>query len=98
MLGIFKNRRLFKEFVLDVKEHRCGIAQARERLKELPIDVVRAIGKEIIYKDYDGYNFGSVDSKMAYFDNLDRWQKEFFIEQRLYKLYAQNGIESRFDG
>ena len=60
----------------------------REKLKELPIQVVRAIGKEIIYKDYDGYNFCRVDSKMAYFDNLDRWQKEFFIEQRLYKLYA----------
>lgn len=83
---MFKNKRLFKEFVSDVREHRVGIKEAREKLKELPVQVVRAIGKEIIYKDYDGYNFCSIDSKMAYFDNLDRWQKEFFIEQRLYKL------------
>ena len=85
---MFKNKKLFKEFVSDVREHKIGIREAREKLKELPIQVVREIGKEIIYKDYDGYNFSSVDSKMAYFDNLDRWQKEYFIEQRLYKLYT----------
>ena len=85
---MFKNRRLFKDFVSGIREHRYTTREAREKLKELPIQVVRAIGKENIYKDYDGYNFCSVDSKMAYFDNLDKWQKEFFIEQRLYKLYA----------
>lgn len=86
MFRMFKNRKLFKEFVSDVREHRCGIAQARERLKELPIDVVRAIGKEIIFSDYDGYNYSSKNQSLCYFDSLDRWQKEFYIEQRLYKL------------
>lgn len=85
---MFKNRKLFKDFISSVREHKVGIKESREKLKELPIQVVRAIGKEIIYKDYDGYNFSSIDSEMAYFDNLDRWQKEFYIEQRLYKLYA----------
>ena len=85
---MFKNRRLFKDFVSGIREHRYTTREAREKLKELPIQVVREIGKKIIYKDYDGYNFSSVDSKMAYFDSLDRWHKEFFIEQRLYKLYA----------
>lgn len=85
---MFKNRKLFKEFISGVRENRIGINEVREKLKELPIQVIRAIGKEIVYKDYDGYNFCSIDSKMAYFDNLDRCQKEFFIEERLYKLYA----------
>ena len=84
---MFKNKKLFKQFVSDVREYKCGKKEARERLKELPIDVVRNIGKEIIYSDYDGYNNGSKSSELAYFDNLDRGQKEFFIEQRLYKLY-----------
>lgn len=83
---MFKNKRLFKNFVSDVREHRCGIKEAREKLKELPIQVVRAIGKEIIFSDYDGYNYVSKNNEMCYFDNIDRWQKEFFIEQRLYKL------------
>ena len=38
MFRMFKNRKLFKEFVSDVREHRCGIAQARERLKELRLE------------------------------------------------------------
>ena len=85
---MFKNRRLFEDFVSGIREHRYTTREVEEKLKELPIQVVRAIGKEIIDKDYDGYNFCCIDSKMAYFDNLDRWQKEFFIKERLYKLYA----------
>lgn len=85
---MFKNRRLFKDFVSSVREHRYTTKQAKEKLKELPIQVVRAIGKEIIFSDYDGYNYVSKDREMCYFNNLDRWQKEFFIEQRLYKLYT----------
>lgn len=85
---MFKNRRLFKDFVSGIREHRYTTREAREKLKELPISVVRNIGKEIIYSDYDGYNDSSKSCELAYFDNLDRWQKEFFIEQRLYRLYA----------
>lgn len=81
-----RNRKLFKEFVSGIREHKIGTKEAREKLKELPIEVVRNIGKEIIYSDYDGYNGSSKSCELAYFDNLDRWQKEFYIEQRLYKL------------
>ncbi len=86
MFRIFKNKKLFKDFVSDIREHRCGIEEARTRLKELPIKVVRDIGKEVIFSDYDGFNYNSKHQSLCYFDNLDRWQKEFYIEQRLYKL------------
>lgn len=84
---MFRNRKLFKDFISNIENRRYAAKDAREKLKELPIQVVRAIGKKIIYKNYDGYNFCRVNSEMAYFDNLDRWQKEFFIMQRLHKLY-----------
>lgn len=85
---MFKNRKLFKHFISNVKEHKYTIKEVKEKLGELPIAVVRKIGKEIIYADYDGYNGSSKSCELAYFDNLSRWQKEFFIEQRLYKLYT----------
>lgn len=85
---MFKNRNLFKDFVSGVREHRYTTREAREKLEELPIKVLRRIGKEIIYADYDGYNYSRKSCELSYFDNLDRWQKEFFIEQRLYKLYV----------
>ena len=88
MFEVFKNRKLFKDFISGIREHRCTTIEARKKLKDLPISVVRNIGKEIIYSDYDGYNDNSKYCELVYFDNLDRWQKEFFIEQRLYKLYA----------
>ena len=84
---MFKNRRLFKDFVHDVREHRYTTQEARENLKELPVKVLRRIGQEVIYADYDGYNDSSISCELAYFDNLDRSQKESFIEERLYKLY-----------
>ena len=85
---MFKNRKLFKDFVSGVRECRYTTQEVREKLKELPIKVLRRIGQEIIYADYDGYNYSSKSCELAYFDNLDRCQKEFFIEQRLYKLYV----------
>ena len=84
---MFKNRKLYKDFISGVKEFRYNLCDIRRILPELPIKVIRRIGKEIIYLDYDGYNQIDIDCKMAYFDNLDRWQKQFYIEQRLYKIY-----------
>lgn len=83
---MFKNRRLFKDFVSGIKERRYTTKEARNILKTLPIEVVIRIGKEIIYADFDGYNGNDKYCQLEYFDNLDRWQKEFFIEERLYKL------------
>lgn len=85
---MFKNRKLFKDFISGVKEHRYTIQEIREKLKELPIKVLRKIGQEIIYADFDGYNYWSKSCEMFRFDNMDRSQKEDFIEQMLYKLYV----------
>ena len=83
---MFKNRILFKDFISGIKEHRYTIREVRIILETLPIKVLRNIGKEIIYADFDGYNSNDKYCELCYFDNLDRQQKEFFIEQRLYKL------------
>lgn len=88
MFVIFKNRKIIKDFILNVREHKYGSKEAIAKLKEFPIEVVQNIGKEIIYADYDGYNGNSKSCELVYFNNLERWQKEFFIEQRLYKLYT----------
>lgn len=85
---MFKNRKLFKDFVSGVREHRYTTQEAREQLKNLPTKILRKIGQKIIYTGYGGYNYLSKSCEMAYFDNLNRWQKEFYIEQRLYKLYV----------
>lgn len=85
---MFKNKRLFKDFLSGIKEHRYTTKEARDILKTLPIKVLRSIGKEIIYADFDGYNYSDKACQLAYFDNLNRWQKEYFIEQRLYILYS----------
>lgn len=85
---MFKNRRLFKNFISGIKECQYTIQEVRQKLEELPIKVIRKIGKEIIYIDYDGYNYLDKSCELAYFDDLNRSQKEFFIEQRLYKLHG----------
>lgn len=84
---MFKNRKLFKDFISKIKEHKYTTEESMNILKTLPIKVLRKIGKEIIYADFDGYYRKDKKSELAYFDSLDRWQKEFFIGQRLYKLY-----------
>ena len=84
---MFKNRKLFKTFISDVKNNNLSMNDVSEKLSEFPIKVVRKIGREIIFSDYDGYNDSNISGTLSYFDNLTRSQKEFFIEQMLYKLY-----------
>lgn len=56
-------------------------------LKSLSNKELHKLGEKIINKKYDGYNFKSCYSETIYFDNLSRWQKEIYIEQRNYLLY-----------
>ena len=83
---MFKNRKLFKDFVSGVKEHRYTRREVADILETLPIKVLRKIAKKIIYLDYDGHDDSTKYSYLVYFDSLDRWQKEFFIKERLHKL------------
>lgn len=84
---MFQNQKLFKNFMILVKSNQSSIEEIMDLLHTLPNKVVRKIGKTMIYSDYDGYNELSKSSELAYFDNLDRFRKEHYIETRLYKLY-----------
>lgn len=86
MFNLFKNRKLYKEFVDYIKKYGYMSRNVRERINMLPAVVLRRVGKEIIYSDYDGYNLSAITNELAYFDNLDRSQKEFYVEQRSYKF------------
>lgn len=83
---ISENKKLLNEFIDGIKTNKYPIRERSQRLKALPIEVVREIGKKIIFSDCDGFNTVSKEAELSYFDNLDRWQKEYFIEQRFYKL------------
>lgn len=81
---MFENKKLYKEFIVGVKEGKYNIANSREVLSSLPISVIREIARDIIYSSdsYAIYRQG----EMARFDELERWQKESYIAQRLYLL------------
>lgn len=82
--------------IFSIRKHRSVLSkikngeytsfEIREILPTISINDIRSIGKAIIYADYDGYNSSSKYGEMLYFDNLDRWQKEIYVEQRLYKI------------
>jgi len=84
---MFKNRKLMKEFIENVRVGKYTISNAGDALEKLPIRVIRNIGKEIIYSNSDRYNKYEKGSELIWFDGLARWQKEHFIKQRLYDLY-----------
>lgn len=83
---MFKNRKLFKDFVSAIKEGRYTKEEARNILETLPITVLRRIGKEIIYSDFDSYNGNATYNELMWFDDFDRSQKEFYIMERLHRL------------
>lgn len=85
-MKFFRNRRLYKEFMQMVEERRVGLVQLRELLPTFPNEVVYKIGKAVIFADYDGYNYNSVYQSLCYFENLNRELKEFYIQERFYKL------------
>lgn len=85
---MFRNRKVFKRIICGIRNHDYTDKEIGILFQTVPAKVLRKLAKEIIYLDYDGYNGMQKDSTMYYFDSLDRWQKEFFIKERLYKLYT----------
>lgn len=79
----FINRKPKKKRIL---EKRYKFNSFEDFLKSLSNSELRELGKTVVYSNCDGYNLSDCESKMIYFDNLDRWQKEFFIDQRRYYL------------
>jgi hypothetical protein len=80
------NKKMNKAILSKIKSGEFSLDEIRNLLHTISIQELREIGKEIIYVDYDGYNSISKKSEMLYFDNLGRWQKEFFVKERLYKI------------
>ena len=69
-----------------ILEKRFEYESFGEFLKSLSNSELHELGKAVVFSNWDGYNLPSCESKMCYFNNLDRWQKEFFIKQRSYCL------------
>lgn len=80
--------KLFKKSLLSkIQSREFTFPEIRDMLHTISIHDLRSIGKAIVYADYDGYNSNDKYGEMIYFDNLDRWQKEIYVDQRLYKLF-----------
>lgn len=79
----FLRRKSKKEKIL---EKSCEFKSFREFLTSLSNTDLHELGRNVVFSKFDGYNLASCDSEMCYFDNLDRWQKEFFIDQRRHYL------------
>lgn len=85
-MNLFKSKKQ-RNILTMIKAGEFTLSEIKEMLSIMTIHDLRLIGKSIIYSDYDGYNGSSKYNELIYFDNLDRWQKEFFVDQRLYKIY-----------
>ena len=69
-----------------VLKKRDGFVSYRDFLKSLSDKELHLLGKKIVWSNYDGYNYGSCNESQCYFNNLDRWQKEIYVNERRYML------------
>ena len=65
---------------------RINYVTFRDFLKSLSHKELHILAEEIIWKEYDGYNGSSCYMEQNYYDLMNRWQKEFYIEDRSYLL------------
>lgn len=82
MFGLFQRRPRVNK-ILDRREQFDNFS---DFLNSLSNDELHEVGKKIVFSKYDGYNHPSCNSQMIYFNNLDRWQKIFYIKERSYCL------------
>lgn len=69
-----------------VLDKRTNYVTFRDFLKSLSHKELHILAEEIIWKEYDGYNGSSCYMEQNHYDLMDRWQKEFYIEEREYLL------------
>ena len=69
-----------------VLDKRTNYMTFRDFLKALSHKELHILAEEIIWKEYDGYNGLSCRMEQNYYDSMNRWQKEFYIEERSYLL------------
>ena len=69
-----------------VLDKRINYVTFRDFLKSLSHKELHILAEEIIWKEYDGYNGSSCYMEQNHYDLMDRWHKEFYIEERSYLL------------
>ena len=67
-------------------DKRINYVTFKDFLSSLSHKELHILAEEIIWKDYDGYNGLSCYMELNNYDLMDRWQKEFYIEERKYLL------------
>lgn len=60
----------------------------KDFLKSLSNHELHLLGKEIAWKIYDGCNAFYCYARQAYFESLERWQKEIYVADRAYCLFC----------
>lgn len=76
----------FKNKTIRILEKRYNYDTNRDFIHSLSHSELHRLGKEIIWKNFDGYNYNSCHNKEMWFNNCDRWQKEFFVYDHFYSL------------
>lgn len=79
---IFKRKTKLEK----VLNKRVNYVTFRDFLKSLSHKELHILAEEIIWKNYDGYNYSSCHIEQNYYDLMNRSQKEFYIEERSYLL------------
>lgn len=69
-----------------ILDKRTNYVTFRDFLKSLSHKELHILAEEIIWKKYDGYNGSSCHTEQNYYDSMDRWHKEIYIEQRSHLL------------
>lgn len=69
-----------------VLKKRDGFVSYRDFLKSLSDKELHLLGKKIVWSNYDGHNYGSCNESQCQFNNLNRWQKEIYVNERRYIL------------
>lgn len=76
----------FKTKTQKILEKRFKYDTNRDFIQSLSHSELHKLGKEIIWNNFDGYNYNSCHNKEMWFNNCDRWQKEFFVCDYFYSL------------
>ena len=79
---MFRRKTKLKK-VLDKK---TNYVTFRDFLKSLSHKELHILAEEIIWEKYDGYNGSSCYMEQNHYDLMDRWHKEFYIEEKSYLL------------
>ena len=76
----------FKNKTIKILEKRYNYDTNRDFIHSLSNSQLHKLGKEIIWKNFDRYNYNSCYNRELCFNNYSRWQKEIFVNNHFYSL------------